>query len=196
MPKAGLSKQTIVQTAAELADKNGLNGVTIKEIARELGVRSPSLYNHINSLGDIVESITIYGWKQICNAMAMSAVGKSGDDAVRAQCYAFRDYSLAHPGVFEAMMWYSQYKSEEAMQATAELLEINNMVLSAYNLYDEDLIHTTRMFRSFLQGFTSIENKGSFSDPVLIQKSFDFAVEILIKGLNTIEINSKPHNSS
>jgi len=193
MPKSGINKQKIIQTAAELADKNGLNGVTIKEISRELGVRSPSLYNHINSLDDILESLTIYGWKQIGNAMAMSAVGKSGDDAVRAQCYAFRDYSLAHPGVFEAMMWYKQFKSEETMQATAELLEINNKVLSAYSLYDEDLVHTTRMLRSFLQGFASIENKGSFSDPVSIQKSFDFAVEILINGLNTIEIKAKPH---
>jgi len=183
---AKIDRQTIIQAAADLADKDGLEKVTLKELAQILDIRSPSLYNHIEGLDELRTALMLHGWATLGIIITMSAVGKSGDDAVRAMCYAYRDYATAHPGVFEAMLWYNQHSSQEAARTTEELTKLIALVLAEYNLEENEKIHVSRMFRSFLQGFCSISNNNGFADPVSIQKSFDFGVEILIKGLASL----------
>ncbi|MCL2199804.1 MAG: WHG domain-containing protein [Defluviitaleaceae bacterium] len=184
---AKIDKQMITQVAAGMANKNGLEKVTLKELAKELGIRSPSLYNHIQGLDELRNSVMLYGWSQLGNSVAMSAIGKSGDEAVRAMCKSYRDYIMANPGVFDAMMWLNRNSSQEAEQTTDDLARLVAMILAGYNLGENEKIHASRMFRSFLQGFCSIDKNNCFSDPVPVQESFDFAVEILIKGLASLE---------
>ena len=184
---AKIDKQMITQVAADLADRDGLDKVTLKDLAQTLNIRSPSLYNHISGLDELRTSIMLYGWSQLGNIIAMSTVGKSKDDAIRAMCKSYREYTIAHPGVFEAMMWYNQSSSQEATQVAGELAQLVALILAGYNLDEKKNIHASRMFRSFLQGFCSIVNNNGFADPTPIQESFDFAVEILIKGLESLK---------
>ena len=44
--RAGLTRQTIIQTALGLLDQVGLEGLTVRRLAAELGVQSPALYWH------------------------------------------------------------------------------------------------------------------------------------------------------
>lgn len=46
-PRIGLTLLKIVETAAEIADANGIQEVTLASLAQRLGIRSPSLYNHV-----------------------------------------------------------------------------------------------------------------------------------------------------
>lgn len=46
-PRIGLTLPKIVETAAEIADTNGIQEVTLASVAQRLGIRSPSLYNHV-----------------------------------------------------------------------------------------------------------------------------------------------------
>ena len=39
-PRIGLDKQTLVMTAAEIADNEGVEGITLAALATKLGVRS------------------------------------------------------------------------------------------------------------------------------------------------------------
>lgn len=184
---AKIDKQTIIQTAANLANKDGFNKITLKELAHILDVRSPSLYNHINGLDDLRDCLMLYGWRQLSDAVAIAAVGKSGDDAVRAMCKSYYDYTVKNPGVFETMMFYNQSSSPVAEQASKDLAKLTLLVLSAYSLDEEGKIHASRMFRSFLQGFSSLVNTNSFVDPVSIENSFDFAIDVLLNGLDIIK---------
>ena len=49
MPRAGLSTAAVVAAAAEIADSEGLDRLTLARIAATAGVRTPSLYNHVSS---------------------------------------------------------------------------------------------------------------------------------------------------
>ena len=62
-PRIGLTLQKIVETAAEIADTNGIQEVTLASLAQRLGVRSPSLYNHVKGLQDVRKNLGIYGIK-------------------------------------------------------------------------------------------------------------------------------------
>ena len=182
---AKLDRATVLQAAAELANTEGLKSLSLKNLAEKLGVRSPSLFKHIQGLEDLHTALMLYGWKQLGDCVIMSAVGKAGDNAARAMCKAYYDYAKANPGIFESMMWINQNSSPEAQQATIQLAKLVALVLESYQLDEQAQIHASRMIRSFLQGFSSIVNNGSFVDPVPVDESFYYGVDLLIAGIKS-----------
>jgi AcrR family transcriptional regulator len=52
-----LTRQRIVDAAVALADAEGLEAVSMRRLATELGVRGPSLYNHFPTKADILEAV-------------------------------------------------------------------------------------------------------------------------------------------
>src|SRR5215472_13481724 len=59
--RAGLDTATVVRAAAELADASGLDSLTLAGLAEHLGVRVPSLYNHVEGLPGLRRSLALYG---------------------------------------------------------------------------------------------------------------------------------------
>ena len=57
MPRMGLDAERVVDAAAGIADAEGLEAVTLARVAGELGVRAPSLYNHVDGRDDVLRAI-------------------------------------------------------------------------------------------------------------------------------------------
>jgi AcrR family transcriptional regulator len=55
--QAMLTRQRIVEVASALVDAEGLDAVSTRRLAAELGVRGPSLYNHFTSKDEILEAV-------------------------------------------------------------------------------------------------------------------------------------------
>lgn len=47
-PMTKIDKKAIIDAAANIADEKGIANVTLKVLATELGIKSPSLYKHFN----------------------------------------------------------------------------------------------------------------------------------------------------
>ena len=155
--KVGLDKKTIIEAAANMADERGIANVTLKVLATELGVKSPSLYKHFSGgLDELNKELMLYGWRLLEADITRAAIGKSKDNAVRAICLAYREFVAKHKGVFEAMQWYNMYQSEEHLQASQGTLIVLFQVLEAYGVTDEQKVHIARMISGFLQGFSTI----------------------------------------
>ena len=77
------------------------------------GVKSPSLYNHIDGFDDLKQQLMLYGWKELENRIIEAVIGLSGYDAIRAMCYAFHEYAIENQGVFSTMLWYNQFENEQ-----------------------------------------------------------------------------------
>jgi AcrR family transcriptional regulator len=52
-----LSRERIVEEATRLIDAEGLAAASTRRIARELGVQSPSLYNHFRTKEDLLDAV-------------------------------------------------------------------------------------------------------------------------------------------
>jgi AcrR family transcriptional regulator len=52
-----LSRERILSTAVALADEHGLDGLTMRKLAKELGVEAMSLYNHVANKGDLLDGM-------------------------------------------------------------------------------------------------------------------------------------------
>lgn len=186
--KMGLDKKKILEAAASMADERGIANVTLKLLAVELGVKSPSLYKHFNGgLEELNKELMLYGWHLLEEKITKAAIGKSKDDAIMAICFAYRSFVAEHKGLFEAMQWYNMYQSEEHLQATQGMVSVFFQVLDAYELSERQKVHIVRMFRGFLQGFSSIESHGGYGNPLPINDSFDFALKTILNGIYDLQ---------
>jgi AcrR family transcriptional regulator len=52
-----LTRDRVLNAAIRLADKNGIESLTMRKLARALGVEAMSLYNHVANKGDLVDGI-------------------------------------------------------------------------------------------------------------------------------------------
>lgn len=187
MARAGLDKNMVIEKAAQLANEVGIDNITLKLIADEFGIQTPSLYNHIKSLDDIKRQIMLFGWRQMENKILLSVVGVSGYDALRIMCYTFYDYATSNPGIFNAMLWYNKYQDEEAQNATKQLFECLFRIMRTLNISDEKINHLIRTFRGFLEGYALLVNNGAFGNPLSVKESFELSVEVMLNGIKVLE---------
>ena len=185
--KVGLDKKAIIEAAASMADKKGVANVTLKVLATELGIKSPSLYKHFSGgLDELNKELMLYGWRSLETEITKAAIGKSKDDAIISICHVYRDFASRHKGLFEAMQWYNMYQSEEHLQATQGTVSILFQVLEAYGLTEEQKVHIVRMLRGFLQGFAAIESHGGYGNPIPVDDTFDFAIKTIRNGIRDL----------
>ena len=185
-PKAGLDHAAVVQAAVALADTAGIEQFTLADLAAQLGVRTPSLYNHVAGLPGLRRDLAVLGTRELGARMSRAAIGKSGDAAMLAIAQAYRAFVSAHPGLYAATVRSSLRTDEpnpELVAAQQESVEIVLAVLDGYGLSGADAIHGARGLRSLVHGFATIEAADGFGIPLDLDTSFQQLIENYIAGL-------------
>ncbi len=183
MGKAGLDRAVVVQAAAELADTVGLEKVTLGEVAAHLGVRTPSLYNHVAGLAGLQRELTLLGLYELGSRLGRAVMGKAKDEAIWAMAWAYRDFVKEHPGLYTATVHAPDPEDTEQQVAAREVVDIVLKVLAPYGLHDDDALHAIRGIRSLLHGFATLEIVGGFGLPLELDESFRRLVEMFISGI-------------
>ncbi len=190
MPRAGLSTELVVAEAERLADQVGLSRLTLAALADSLGVRQPSLYKHVRGMDDVQRSIAVRAKAGLAEVLGRAAVGRARAEAVRALCRAYRQWALTHPGRYEATVRAPTPGDVMDQEASAAAVTVVLDVLSGYRLTGDDAIDATRMLRSALHGFVTIEAGGGFGLPVDVDRSFEVMVEALVAALERCDGNT------
>ncbi|AIQ47495.1 TetR family transcriptional regulator [Paenibacillus sp. FSL R7-0273] len=182
-PRAGLDTQTLVLAAAELADEHGMEGVTLALLAAKLGVRSPSLYNHVNGLKELRTLLAVYGLKQLYTEMSASLEGVSGGEAIHSMSRAYVAFAERRPGLYETTIQAPEAGNTALEEAGDEVLRLIIEVLSGYELGTSGELHAVRGLRSILHGFSSLKNKGGFGIPLDLNESLTRLIESYLAGI-------------
>ena len=99
-PRIPLSRERVLQAAIELADEGGIEALTMRKLARALGVEAMSLYNHVANKGDLVDGIV----DLVISEVELPASAETWDVAVREYAIAAREAFLRHPWACSPMM--------------------------------------------------------------------------------------------
>jgi len=94
-----LSSNRIVTTAQALADREGLDAVTLRRLATELGVHVTSLYNHVPTRDAIVDGIV----ELLISEADLPGSPRDWEEWVRGFVAAVGALAVAHPGAFAAL---------------------------------------------------------------------------------------------
>ncbi|GAA1969406.1 TetR/AcrR family transcriptional regulator [Amycolatopsis minnesotensis] len=92
----------IRQTARTLLVEQGPEAVTLRAIARELGITAPALYRYYGSRDDLIEHLRLDVCADLAAELAEDIVGMPDDGALQlfAICKGFRRWALTHTKEF------------------------------------------------------------------------------------------------
>src|SRR5581483_684298 len=91
--RAGLDKAAVIEAAVRLIDEEGLEQLSLGSLAERLGVRVPSLYNHVAGLPGLKRDLAIYCLRELFGLLTRAVIGKARGDAILALADAYRSYA-------------------------------------------------------------------------------------------------------
>lgn len=173
MPRAGLSPETVIDAAAELAEAEGLAALTLARLAARLGVRPPSLYKHVDGLDAVLRGLSLRGLREARLRLEWAAVGKARDPALFALAHAYWRFARERPGLYAASLRQAGPGDREIAAANDALLGTVLAVLAGYGIGGDDALHAARGLRAVIHGFVSLDASGAFRLKRDLDESFD-----------------------
>ncbi len=111
-----LSKSAVVSRALELTDHDGVDALTIRRLATELGVTPMALYWHFRSKDELLVALSDHIWNEIDLEMDAAA---PWPDQLRAILQSLVGVLRAHPSGAQLVLTHE--KQSEGSMRTAEI---------------------------------------------------------------------------
>lgn len=182
-PRFALDLATILEAAGELANEQGMQEVTLANLAKRLNIRPPSLYNHFDGIPGLRKHLAIYGLNILNEEMTQAAIGVSGTEAILSIGRAYVNFARTNPGVYEATLMAPEPEDADVQQAGSKIVDLSVRVLQAYQLEGDMALHAVRGLRSILHGFSSLEQRGGFKMALDLDESLEIIIKAFIDGI-------------
>ena len=88
-----LTRQRVMTVAIELADRDGIDSISMRKLAQELGVEAMSLYTHVRNKEDLLDGMV----DAVIGQIPISADGIGWKASLRQMALAARTVVLRHP---------------------------------------------------------------------------------------------------
>ena len=101
--------EQILEVAIELMGEQGAAGLSLGEVARRMGIRTPSLYGYFDSKHALYDALFERGWREL--AAVINAFRDPPADGSEIPAYgvafaeAFTRWSVEHPAYSQLMHW-------------------------------------------------------------------------------------------
>ncbi|GAA2217102.1 TetR/AcrR family transcriptional regulator C-terminal domain-containing protein [Promicromonospora sukumoe] len=102
-PRTTLTRARVLESAVALADRDGLGALTMRSLAREVGIEAMSLYHHVASKEDLLDGVVDVVAAEIQDAVAQldplpdDAPSSAWKPTMRRQILTARAVLLRHP---------------------------------------------------------------------------------------------------
>ena len=116
-----LTRAAVVDRALALADKSGLDALTIRKLATELGVTPMALYWHFRGKDELLDGLAERLWSEIDLTVDRAA---PWTEQIRALLESLLTVLRAHPAAPELLLHSEKLNSEPALNATELTLDI------------------------------------------------------------------------
>jgi len=186
MVKSQLSADIVIQAATRIVDEEGLDALSLTRVANDLGTSQPALYRYVEGFDDLIRALGLKGRQVLSARLADSAIGLSGDDAIRAMGYAWRSTVRDHPGLYSATDRYPCAGDCELEGAVNRNVSTLSQALAAYRLSDDQRVHAARALRSAFHGFSHLESGDGHPLDQDLDESFDDLLTIMCRGIRVM----------
>ncbi|MGH3631937.1 MAG: TetR/AcrR family transcriptional regulator [Sciscionella sp.] len=157
-------ERLIVTTARELAEQQGLDAVTTRQLAERIEYSQPVLYSHFRGKREIIGAVALQGAAEMAAAVRAAAAAADGPRTrVTALARAYLDFAERNPAVYDAMFqldgglaFASEDTPEPLKDAFAALLDNLSEVAG-------DSVHPglfTELFWAALHGLATLTRAG------------------------------------
>jgi len=185
-PRVGLEKKVILKAAADIANSDGIDALSITTLANHLHIKPPSLYNHVNSLQDLRRQLAVYGMEQLYHYLRESiGAHQKGELAIKSLANSYITFARTQPGLYMVSLSAPDPLDEELYSTGEKIVKAVLDVLEPFGFEKEEALHVVRGLRSILHGFASLEHNGGFGLDLDRDESLNQLLDTYLLGIYT-----------
>lgn len=140
-----LTRERVLDAAIALADREGVDALSMRRLGAELGVQAMSLYNHVASKQDLLDGVA----GRLLAGMEIPPPAEAGwEDGLRQVCRSYRCLAHDHPGLFPTVLARPLASPEVLPPLEATLIFLRKAGLDA-----EAALDVFQACASFVGGF-------------------------------------------
>lgn len=176
-----LTQQDVINAAIACLDKEGETALGVNRVARELGIKPPAIYKHLDGNAAIRRAVALTIWQQYVEWCRQRTDSLDDPHALlRAGGQATRDFARSHPERYRTMLQFQLNLNDlETSPLIQEVFRFLKRVLQPYNLNETKLIDAMRMVNAAIAGFIAIEQAGLMT----LERSADASYQVMLDAL-------------
>ena len=181
--RRGVTTQQVAEAALALLDESGrIDAVRPGAVADRLGIRSQSLYAHVDGVEGIRRLLALLCLDELAELVTAAAVGRSGREAVEAVVRAQLAFALERPGRSEATV-HPPGGDPDLGAAIERAGGPLRTVLATLGLDDEARVHWVRLQLALTTGYATLVRDGHLTLSPDPSATVDHLVAALLEAL-------------
>lgn len=145
-----LTRDRVIEAALRVMDEEGLDAVSMRRVAREVGVEAMSLYRHVEDKEDLLDGIC----EHIMAGFEFPDPTDDWTENCKRGARAWRRLLQAHPAV---MRLFAEQRGPTRSIDSMRPMEFALRILRASGLSDRDTAQAFHAFGGYIQGFVIME---------------------------------------
>lgn len=127
-----LSRERIVEAAGTAIEADGYEAVSLRSLAKRLGVTAPAIYDHVDSKDELLRAVAASGYAAMDASFEVG--GGRAIDRCRERAHTYVRFSQERPELFRVMFLY---------RPAAVPVEADNELSAASTMFDRGLADIT-----------------------------------------------------
>ena len=180
--RLGIAREDVVDAALAVVAQDGADLLTMGRVARRLGIRTQSVYAHVDGIDGLRRAVAVHGLERLREATTAAALGTAGADAVGRIIRAHLAFALEEPELYDLSI-HPPGDDPDLAVAVAGAGAPLTAVLGSCGVGADDAVHWTRLLLATVGGFARLRATGRFALPVDDEETSERVVAMLIAAL-------------
>lgn len=121
-----LTRERIVHAAKELVRAQGRDRLSVRGLARELGVTAPAIYDHVESKDAVLRAVAASGYEDLRSTYSTTA--GTAIERMHERALAYVEFARTNPEIFSLMFMF---------RPNAIAIEADNELDAATEVFDD-----------------------------------------------------------
>jgi AcrR family transcriptional regulator len=176
-----LTQQDVVQAAIACLDREGELALGVNRVARELGIKPPAIYKHLDGNAGLRRAVALAIWRNyLADCQTQMAGITDPHTLLREGAQVTRRFAQRYPARYAVMMQYQMRPTDpEEAEIIQNSLQFLQQSLQLYEFSDVALIDVMRMVNAATYGFIVREQQ----DLMTLNRSTDRSYEVMLDAL-------------
>lgn len=188
-----LTPQDVVRAAIICLDRDGESALGVNRVARELGVKPPAIYKHLDGNTGLRRAVALEIWRNyLTDCQSQMTDITEPRTLLRVGAQATRNFAQRYPARYAVMMQYQMRPTDpdeaEIIQNSLHFLQKS---LQLYKLSKDALIDVMRMINAAIYGFIIREQQELMTLNRSTDQSYEVMLDALIAAIEHIRQNDR-----